>query len=140
VIVLDTHAWVWWVVGSPKLSARGARALAAEDEIGVCPVSYWEMAMLVEKGRLRLDRDVTKWVHDALARPAIRIVELTPEIAVAAARLPEFHGDPADRMIAATALALDCGVVMKDKKLRAYAPLRTVWWQIVTVRPRKTAA
>lgn len=126
-IVLDTHAWFWWAVESLKLSAPASAALAREDEIGVSPVSCWELAMLVEKGRLRLDRDVAKWIRDALSNPAIRVVELTPEIAVAAARLPRFHGDPADRMIAATALALDCAVVTKDSKLRAYPPLRTIW-------------
>lgn len=99
-ILLDTHAWLWWV---------------------------WELAMLVETGRLRLDRDVAKWVRDALSRPTIRIVDLTPEIAVPAARLAGFHGDPADRLIAATALALNCVLVTKDRKLRAYRPLRTVW-------------
>ena len=93
----------------------------------VSPASCWELAMLVEKGRLRLDRDVGTWIRDALSKPTIRVVELTPEIAVTAARLPRFHGDPADRMIAATALTIDCGVVTKDRKLRAYQPLRTIW-------------
>ena len=126
-IVVDTHAWFWWVIESPNLSAPAAAALAAGDEVGVSPVSCWELETLVEKGRLRLDRDVGTWIRDALSKPTIRVVELTPEIAVTAARLPRFHGDPADRMIAATAQAMDCGVVTKDRKLRAYQPLRSIW-------------
>lgn len=126
-ILLDTHAWIWWVIGSPKLSAKAAAALAAEDEAAVSPVSCWEVAMLVEAGRLRRDRDVAEWVRAALARPEVCAAELTPAIAVAAARLPGLHGDPADRMIVATALELDCAVVTRDGRLRRYEPLRTIW-------------
>ena len=127
-MVLDTHAWVWWVASQSKLSKRARAAVAAEAELGVCVVSAWEVAMLAEKKRIGFDRDVEQWVHDALNRPRVVVLDLTPEIAVAAARLGDgFHGDTIDRMIAATALRLDCAVVTKDRKLRAYAPLRTVW-------------
>jgi PIN domain nuclease of toxin-antitoxin system len=127
-MVLDTHAWIWWVASQSKLSKRARAAVAAEAELGVCVVSCWEVAMLVEKGRIGFDRDVERWVHEALNRPRVVALDLTAEIAVAAARLAGgFHGDPVDRMITATALRLDCAVVTKDRKLRAYAPLRTVW-------------
>jgi PIN domain nuclease of toxin-antitoxin system len=127
VILLDTHAWVWWAVSSPSLSTKAQRAMAEEGELGVVVVSCWEVAMLVEKRRLQFDRDVRLWVHDALARPGMVLLELPADAAVAAARLPGFHGDPVDRMIAATALSLGCSVVTKDRRLRSYRPLRTVW-------------
>lgn len=127
-IVLDTHAWIWWTASSPDLSARARTAIRRETEIGVCAISCWEVAMLVEKKRLGFDRDVLQWMRDALSQPAITLLELTPEIAVGAARLGrDFHGDPADRIIAATALNSHAPLVTKDGKLRAYAPLRTIW-------------
>ena len=126
-IVLDTHAWIWWATSSPRLSKRAREAVRREKELGVCVVSCWEVAMLVEKKRLAFDRDVLPWVRDALSMPRVELLELAPEAAVEAARLRGFHGDPADRMIAATALALDCAVVTKDRRMRAWAELRTVW-------------
>ena len=127
-ILLDTHAWIWWATASPSLSKNARAAISADNERGVLVVSCWEVAMLVEKGRIEFDRDASKWVRDALAVPGIVLLDLTPETAVAAARLgPGFRGDPIDRMIAATALALGCPVATKDRRLRDYEPLRTIW-------------
>jgi PIN domain nuclease of toxin-antitoxin system len=128
VIVLDTHAWIWFAVESGRLSARARHAIDGADGLGVCAVSCWEAAMLVEKGRMRLDRDVLTFVRQALALPRVALLPLTPEAAVAAARMASSSpADPADRMIAATALEAGAPVVTKDSRLRGLAGLTTLW-------------
>jgi PIN domain nuclease of toxin-antitoxin system len=81
-ILLDTHVWVWWAAEPKKLSARARKAVESIDEIGVSAISPWEVAMLVSKGRLELDRDVLLWIRQALALPKVSLVPLSPEIAV----------------------------------------------------------
>lgn len=84
--------------------------------------------MLVEKGRLGLDRDVETWIKQTLCLPKMTYANLSPEIAVLSTRLPgDLHGDPADRMLVATALTLGCALVTKDDRLRAYTGVETVW-------------
>lgn len=128
-IVLDTHAWVWWVSEPDRLSARARAAIDYARTIGVSPVSAWEIATKAARGRLRLDRDVRVWVAQALARPRVELAALTAEIAVAAGRLGDdgFHGDPADRMIAATAIALGAELVTRDERIREHPGVRTLW-------------
>ena len=127
-IVLDTHAFVWFAVESDHLSARARHAIGQADALGVCAITCWEVAMLVEKDRLRLDRDTLEFLRQALALPRIELLPLTTEISVAAARLPAMAlADPADRMIAATALEAGAPVVSKDARLRGVAGLKTIW-------------
>ncbi len=84
--------------------------------------------MLVERGRLVLDRDVADWVRDALAQPGIELLQLTPEIALAAGGAGlRLAGDPADRMIAATAIAHQARLVTKDERLRALQAIDAIW-------------
>lgn len=85
--------------------------------------------MLVAKERLRLDRDTLAFLRQALALPRVRLLDLTPEAAVTAARLgtSTLPGDPADCMIAATALENRASVVTKDSRLRRWRELQTIW-------------
>ena len=127
-IVLDTHAWIWWVADPARLSAVARKAIEKERVRGVCAISVWELAMLIQRGRLVLDRDVADWARDALEQPGIELLPLTPEIALAAGgQAVDLQGDPADRMIAATALAHRARLVTKDERLRAVQALDTVW-------------
>ena len=127
-IVLDTHAWIWFVTGSKKLSKSAAKACENSDVILVPAIGVWEVAMLVTKGRLGLDRDIEIWVQQALSFPGIRLEPLLPSISVRSTRLPgEFHGDPADRIITATALEHGVPLVTKDRRLLDYPHLRTIW-------------
>jgi len=127
-IVLDTHAWIWWVADPARLSSAARRAIEKARVRGVCAISVWEVPVLIERGRLVLDREVTDWVRDALEMPGVELLPLTPEIALAAGGgVLELHGDPADRMIAATALAHRARLVTKDERLRALQTLDTVW-------------
>ena len=98
-ILLDTHIWVWWVNGHPNLNASQLHILQTYEPIGlgVSVISCWEVAKLVERNRLVLNRRVEDWVRQALQYPGVRLLDLTPEIAVASTQLPQpFHRDPAE--------------------------------------------
>jgi PIN domain nuclease of toxin-antitoxin system len=129
VILLDTHAWIWWAAETPRrLSARARRAIAESPSVGVSAISTWEVAMLVAKGRLELDRDVLVWIRQALALPRVTLVPLTPEIAVRSTRLGDgFPGDPADRILVATARELGAALVTRDATLTRVEGVRAVW-------------
>jgi len=127
VIVLDTHAWVWWVTKPERLSLPSRAAIEQAPAVGIAAISCWELAMLVQKRRLGLDRDVLTWVRQAFALPRATLLPLIPEIAVAAVRLPEnFQGDPADRLIVATALHHGAALVTKDQRIRKFTAVRTI--------------
>ncbi|MCQ0034661.1 MULTISPECIES: type II toxin-antitoxin system VapC family toxin [Burkholderia] len=130
-IVLDTHALVWWVTDDPALSTKAKAAIKRElngGEILVSAISAWEIAMLVEREKLVLSMDVGSWLAAVQAIEVVRLVPVDPEIAVKSVELPgEFHKDPADRMIVATARKFAVPLVTKDEKIRAYAHVKTIW-------------
>ena len=130
-IVLDTHALLWWVNDPSTLSEPAKVAIDAAMEsrsLQVSCISSWEIAMLVERGRLRLALDVRDWLCRCEALPFLTFVAVNNAIAVESVRLPDFpHADPADRIIAATALSLGAALVTKDDKLRNYPHIKTIW-------------
>jgi PIN domain nuclease of toxin-antitoxin system len=128
-IVLDTHAWLWWASAPDKLSAAAHDAIDSADTIGVATISCWEVAMLAEAGRIELDRDVEAWVSQALADIRVQPLPLTSTVAVRAALLGRggFHGDPADRIVYSTARVAGVELVTRDQTLRAFDPRGTVW-------------
>ena len=92
---------------------------------GVSVISCWEVAKLVEVGRLELSVPVTQWIERALALPGIQLLPLTPEIAIASSQLPgEFHRDPADQLIVATARIHDIPILTVDRRILAYKHVR----------------
>ena len=110
--LLDTHVWVWSVAGDP-------RAAMLRNFCGVAfvsAISVWEVAMLEAKGRLQLKPDVETWVRDNL-RPPVELEPLTPEVSILSTRLENFHGDPADRMIVATAMICGFPLITADQKM-----------------------
>jgi PIN domain nuclease of toxin-antitoxin system len=128
-IVLDTHIWVWWVHSSERLTEAQAKAMAAneDDVIGVSAISCWEIAKLVEYDRIELPCSLKEWFEQALSYPGIRLLELTPEIAIESTQLPgEFHRDPADQIIVATARIYGCPVMTSDDKILKYPHVATV--------------
>jgi PIN domain nuclease of toxin-antitoxin system len=128
-VILDTHVWIWLVSEPERLSRSAAEGIATASALGVCPISCWEVATKAALGKLTLDRDVRAWVRLALAHERVVVAELSVDAAVTAGGLglEGFHGDPADRLIAATALHLQVPVITKDERLRAFPRLQTVW-------------
>lgn len=124
-LLLDTHVWIWVVEGAAaELAAPAiARVEKASDAgaVRVAAISVWEVAMLEARGRLRLALEIDEWVRRALRAPGTRLVPLSPEIAVDSARLPgELDGDPADRMLIATARRIGASLLTRDKRILAY--------------------
>ena len=130
-IVLDTHALVWWVSGDPELSKRARIAIEKEmigGEIIVSSISAWEIAMLVDHGKLLLSMDVDRWLSTVCEIEAVRFLFVDVEISLKSVTLPgKFHKDPADRIIVATARKLGVPLITKDEKIRAYAHVKTIW-------------
>lgn len=94
----------------------------------VSAISVWEVAMLVAKRRIQLDRPVELWVDVALALPGVLLAPLEPVIAVRSTKLPgEFHPDPADRIIVATALEHAAPILTPDDRIRSYPHVQSVW-------------
>lgn len=103
-IVLDTHAWLWWVGDHGKLPARLRRRLADAPALAISAISCWEAAVLIERGRLDLAPDARTGIRQACSVPKLHILPVTEQVATEAGLLgAEFHGDPADRLIVATA-------------------------------------
>ncbi len=123
-VVLDTHVWIWLLNGDAISDVAKATIRKAADQgaIRVPAISVWEVGMLVAKGRLMLRMPCRDWVRSALAAPGIHLAEFSPEVALESCQLPGgIHGDPADRMIAATARILEATLVTRDEKLLAYS-------------------
>ena len=126
-ILLDTHIWVWWVSRPDRLQPRHRELLerGADRVFGVSVISCWEVAKLVECGRLKLDRAVGLWIESALAEPGVSLVPLQPQIVVESTQLPQpFHRDPADQLLVATARVLQCPIMTEDSKIAAYPHIR----------------
>jgi PIN domain nuclease of toxin-antitoxin system len=124
-IVLDTHVSIWVMQDDPHLGDRAREAVqvaAKENGVWIPAIGPWEVAMLAAKGRLALSRDVGVWLAEALALPGLRVEPLTMPVGVDSARLPgEVHGDPADRLVIATARHLKATLLTADRKILAYA-------------------
>jgi PIN domain nuclease of toxin-antitoxin system len=130
-IVLDTHTWLWWISNPELLSEPASQVIekaVREKSVHISSISSWEVAMLVQKGRLQLSMDVRDWVLRSEALPFLTFLPVDNAIAVQSTRLPgELHGDPADRIIIATAQFLGAELVTKDNKIREYPYVKTVW-------------
>ncbi|MCA6597230.1 MAG: type II toxin-antitoxin system VapC family toxin [Pseudanabaena sp. M046S1SP1A06QC] len=127
-IVLDTHIWIWWVHGDPKLSQTAKIAIESHESlaIGISVISCWEIAKLVEYNRLTLPCEISEWFEKALSYPAVQLLDLTPQIAITSTQLVNFHRDPADQIITATAKVYDCPLVTMDTKILGYADVVTI--------------
>lgn len=130
-IVLDTHALVWWLSGDRRLSARARRAILREikaDGIAASAISVMEIATAVRRGRLVLRVSFEQWLADLRSLPELHIEPVSADIAALAGTFDgEMHGDPADRLIAATARVLGARLVTADDRLRALPDIACVW-------------
>lgn len=126
-IVLDTHAWIWLASDPDQLGSAARKAIGRDRSRGIAAISCWELAMLVARRRIELDRDPVTWMDDSLRAEDIELLPLTPAVAVASAHLEAFPGDPADRMIVATALTYGAVLVTKDERIREQGLVKTLW-------------
>ncbi len=127
-IVLDTATWIYRASDPKRLSSSARRAIERTEHALVSAISVWEVAMLVAKRRIQLDRPVEQWADVALSLPGIQLAPLEPAIAVRSTKLPgEFHPDPADRIIVATALENAAPVITPDERIRSYPHVQSAW-------------
>jgi PIN domain nuclease of toxin-antitoxin system len=131
VIVLDTHALVWWAASAPGLSIRARRAIqsaARQRAVIASAISIFEIATAVRRGRLALAVPLGQWLADLRLLPELRIEPMSAEIAHLAGTFDDvLPGDPADRIIAATAIQLRSRLVTADDRLRQARRIETVW-------------
>jgi PIN domain nuclease of toxin-antitoxin system len=132
VIVLDTHVLLWWAAGQrERLTPRALQAIddeAAGGQVLVSAISAWEIAMLVHRGRLTLAMGIADWLATVERIDPVRFVPVDNGLAVRSVALPgEFHKDPADRLIVATAHRYAVPLVTADEKIHAYPHVQAVW-------------
>lgn len=120
--LLDTHAWIWWLTGQRDLRADERAALdrhAARARPLLSAISLWEVQMLHRKGRLRLDVPFSRWLVEASSPDVVEIVPITADVILRLDALPpRFPGDPADRIIVASALAAGADLFTRDRRIR----------------------
>lgn len=124
-LLLDTCAIIWIALNEPiKPEAKAAMnaAFAADEKIRVSPISAWELGLLSLKGRLPTSRPPLSMFGEVIANAGVRVEGLSPEVLIDSSFLPgQFHNDPADRILIATARAFDLTLVTRDRKILDYA-------------------
>lgn len=125
-LLLDTHVWLWTLDGTvgalSKPAVRLIERAATDGRLYVSDISFWEVAMLVSKGRLELAADPTRWLQRAALAPGIQLLSLTRDVLIESTRLAgAVHGDPADRMLIAQAQLIGASLLTCDKGIVAYA-------------------
>ena len=118
-LILDTHALVWLDEGSPRLGKMALQTIdraLASGQLGVCTISFWEIAMLIRKKRLNIQMELHVWRLELLQN-GLREIPLHGSTAIRAGQLMGFHGDPADRMIVTTALENGASLMTADRKI-----------------------
>ena len=128
-ILLDTHIWFWFVQGHPRLQdyhEQIIRNALSQQTVAVSAFSCWEIAMMIERGRVETTLAPLDWLRQALTPSGVQMLPLTPEIAVESVQLPgEFHRDPADQIIVATARIYNIPLLTQDSKIVDYVHVQT---------------
>ncbi|CAN5548788.1 type II toxin-antitoxin system VapC family toxin [soil metagenome] len=125
--LLDTHIWLWYVVGSDRLPATLRTTIDASiGHLWISPISVWELGMLHTRGRIELKEGPRRWLDSALSRFPLKEASLTTEVALRSHEVDLGHRDPADHLLAATALVHGLTLVTLDARLAAASWLSTV--------------
>lgn len=124
-ILFDTHAWLWLLAGEKQISAKVISLLEdkrQKNSLYLSDISLWEICMLAKKGRITLGQPTLSWLKNAIKISNVHLLHLTPEIAVESTELPgDFHGDPADRIIVASARIFNLAILTRDQKILEYS-------------------
>lgn len=131
-IVLDTHALIWWISDDARLASSAKtvieNTLTGSGQVMVSAISAWELALLVERGRVALAMELDEWLRAVESIEGVSFVPITAALAAQSVNLPgEFHKDPADRMIVALARELNAQLVTADEKIQRYPHVRWAW-------------
>ena len=130
-IVLDTHVLIWWVSDPDKLSLSAQKAITsamATDSILVSSISVWEIYLLIKKERLMLTMDTDSWLEKIENLPYVQFIPIDNKIAAKSVTLPgEFHNDPADRIIVATAREKGAFLITADERIKHYSHIQSLW-------------
>jgi PIN domain nuclease of toxin-antitoxin system len=115
-LLLDTHVWIWSLTAPERIPRKVRRVLEKPgQDLWLSPVSTWELALLLEKGRVKIDGHLEAWLPKAVAR--FREAPVSHDIATAFADIRLPHADPADRLLLATAHVLNLTLVTADERL-----------------------
>ena len=130
-IVLDTHAWIWFVNNPRQLSAparKAVREAMSRKAIYISSISAWEVALLAASGRIQLTISVQDWIGRSEVLPFFTFVPVDNSIFLRSVFLPgPLHSDPADRIIIATAIMKGMPIVTKDEKIQKYSRVKSIW-------------
>lgn len=128
-LLLDTHALVWTMSDNPLLGPDAKSAIEsafANSTVAVSSMSFWEVSMLARRGRITVHEDVSSW-RVKVAGLGIAEIPVTGDVAIVGGQLEDLHGDPGDRLIAATALVNGAVLLTADRQLlRWRSPLRRI--------------
>ena len=130
--ICDTHVLLFWAHEPERLSPVARRAVEegrSQGALAIADISLWELVLLHERGRLQLPAEVTPgfYLKQLLAALRLQVLPITPEIALLSRSSLFLHGDPADRLIGATALQLGVPLISADTRLQAVDGLHTIW-------------
>ncbi len=127
-ILLDTHIFIWCIDNSPRLSQRNRQIIQErqDDGLAISIYSCWEIAKLVEYGKLELKFSIEDWLEIALSHPNLQLIDLSIPIIIKSTQLPSFHKDPADQIIVATSIILGIPLLTADEKIIAYPDVNTL--------------
>lgn len=125
--LIDTHVWLW-AIGRPAELSTAATSLLVDPDVRlhVSAISFWELALLAERGRIDVDGDLDGWIEFALREFPLVELPITSGIALESRRIELSHGDPADRFLAATSRVHDLTLVTRDAKLIEFEGVATI--------------
>ena len=127
-ILLDTHVWIWMSIEDDRsISGRASEAIQQAGKRWISIISCWELAKLVEKGRIAFSIPVLTWIQRSTLELGIEVAPLSPEIVVESTQLKGFHKDPADQLIVATSRVLGMPLATSDRKIRNFTDVEAIW-------------
>lgn len=121
-IILDTHALLWFDQGHSNIGKQTQNMVEQalqEETLGVCAITFWEISLLLQRQRITLEMPIEHWRNELL-EVGLKEIPISGEIAIMSTQLPNFHADPADRLITATALFYKAILITVDQKILAW--------------------